>query len=129
VNQDPGDSLFDALLPEQPGEWAQSLAMPADAGHLDELRGDGPHGLATPWADFFEHIGQEGLADLNRRAENLQRQIRDNGVTYNVYADEGGLQRPWSLDLFPTSSPCSWARPTGRRSRPACTSARACSTP
>ncbi len=27
--------------------------------------------------------------------------MRDNGVTYNVYADEGGPQRPWSLDLFP----------------------------
>ncbi|MGC4394328.1 circularly permuted type 2 ATP-grasp protein [Hydrogenophaga sp. T2] len=111
MNQDPGDSLFDALLPEQPGEWAQSLAMRADAGHLDELRGDGPHGLAPPWADFFEHIGQEGLADLNRRAENLQRQIRDNGVTYNVYADEGGLQRPWSLDLFPMLvGPADWAQ-------------------
>ena len=31
----------------------------------------------------------------------LERQIRDNGVTYNVYADEDGPQRPWSLDLFP----------------------------
>lgn len=111
MNQDPGDSLFDALLPDQPGEWAQSLAMPADAGHLDELRGDGPHGLSAPWAGFFDHIGQEGLADLNRRADNLQRQIRDNGVTYNVYADAGGLQRPWSLDLFPMLvGPADWAQ-------------------
>lgn len=31
----------------------------------------------------------------------LAHQIRDNGVTYNVYADQGGPQRPWSLDLFP----------------------------
>lgn len=35
------------------------------------------------------------------RAARLARQVRDNGVTYNVYADEGGPQRPWSLDLFP----------------------------
>jgi uncharacterized circularly permuted ATP-grasp superfamily protein/uncharacterized alpha-E superfamily protein len=111
VNTDPGDSLFDALVPEQPGAWAQSLAVPADAGHLDELRGDGPHGLAPAWAEFFNHIGPDGLADLNRRTENLQRQIRDNGVTYNVYADANGLQRPWALDLFPALvSPSDWAQ-------------------
>jgi uncharacterized circularly permuted ATP-grasp superfamily protein/uncharacterized alpha-E superfamily protein len=39
----------------------------------------------------------------------LERQLRDNGVTYNVYADEGGPQRPWSLDLFPLIvEPESW---------------------
>ena len=39
------------------------------------------------------------------RAASLARQIRDNGVTYNVYSDEGGPQRPWSLDLFPLILP------------------------
>ncbi len=38
---------------------------------------------------------------LDQRVTSLQRQIRDNGVTYNVYADAEGPQRPWSLDLFP----------------------------
>ena len=38
---------------------------------------------------------------MDARAASLQRQIRDNGVTYNVYADAEGPQRPWSLDLFP----------------------------
>jgi uncharacterized circularly permuted ATP-grasp superfamily protein/uncharacterized alpha-E superfamily protein len=88
-----------------------SLAVPADAGHLDELRGQGPNGLAPTWGDFFDHTGTEGLADLNRRAEALQRQISDNGVTYNVYADESGLQRPWALDLFPMIlAPQDWAQ-------------------
>jgi len=101
------DSLFDQLSPESPGDWALSLSMPADAGHRDELRdADDPHALAPHWARFFEHVGTDGLADLNRRADNLQRQIRDNGVTYNVYADSAkGLQRPWALDLFPTIVP------------------------
>ena len=101
------DSLFDELSPESPGDWALSLSMPADAGHRDELRdGDDPQALSAHWARFFEHVGTDGLADLNRRADNLQRQIRDNGVTYNVYADTAkGLQRPWALDLFPTIIP------------------------
>jgi hypothetical protein len=55
--------------------------------------------------------GREGFADLNRRTVNLQRQVRDNGITYNVYADADGPQRPWSLDLFPLiiTSSC-WQR-------------------
>lgn len=101
---------------------ALSLAQPADPGHLDELRataarsdsaappsGSGP--APNPaWSRFFEHIGTDGFADLNRRAHNLQRQVRDNGVTYNVYADAAsGLQRPWALDLFPMIvSPQDW---------------------
>ena len=67
--------------------------------------------LAPSWAGFFEHLGTGGFDDLPRRAVSLERQIRDNGVTYNVYADADGPQRPWSLDLFPLIvSPESWAQ-------------------
>ena len=94
----------------------EDLMVPAAAGHFDEMRGhrtaptvaDGEVApganrdrLAAPWAQFFDNLGAEGLGDLNHRATSLERQIRDNGVTYNVYADAGGPQRPWSLDLFP----------------------------
>ena len=62
-----------------------------------------------PWSLFFENLESDGLGSLNQRATSLARQIRDNGVTYNVYADEGGPQRPWSLDLFPlVITPESW---------------------
>jgi len=57
--------------------------------------------LSPEWTHFFNALGQDGFDDLKHRAANLQRQIRDNGVTYNVYADVDGPQRPWSLDLFP----------------------------
>ena len=66
--------------------------------------------LTKPWTTFFNCLGTEGFHDLNRRTANLRRQIRDNGVTYNVYADANGPQRPWSLDLFPMLlSPQDWA--------------------
>lgn len=57
--------------------------------------------LSIPWNCFFNFLGQDGFHDLKHHAASLQRQIRDNGVTYNVYADANGPQRPWSLDLFP----------------------------
>ncbi|NDF97111.1 MAG: hypothetical protein EB107_14985, partial [Proteobacteria bacterium] len=53
--------------------------------------------------------GHMGLDDLDRRTQTLARQVRDNGITYNVYASQGGPQRPWALDLFPLIlTPESW---------------------
>lgn len=113
VNTPFSDSLFDEG-PEgvSPGSWALSRSVVADSGHRDELRDPTGANLSPEWTSFFDHIGHDGLADLDRRARNLQRQIRDNGVTYNVYADSAsGLQRPWALDLFPMIvGPQDWAR-------------------
>ncbi|RYX90377.1 MAG: A circularly permuted ATPgrasp family protein [Comamonadaceae bacterium] len=90
-------------------------ATPADAAVSPTAEAT----LAKPWASFFDHLGSDGFHDLNRRTANLRRQIRDNGVTYNVYADANGPQRPWSLDLFPLIlSPEDWAQiDTGIRQR------------
>jgi uncharacterized circularly permuted ATP-grasp superfamily protein/uncharacterized alpha-E superfamily protein len=124
----PKDSLFGLQAEETPAALAAALAPPAAPGHYDELRGGisaplpeaaaphvavvGAHALPTrAWARFFEELGREGFGDLNRRTIELQRQVRDNGITYNVYADAGGPQRPWSLDLFPLIlTPASWQR-------------------
>ena len=66
--------------------------------------------LAPAWQAFFTQLGTHGFSDLNHRNANLQRLIRDNGVTYNVYADADGPQRPWALDLFPMLlTPQDWA--------------------
>ncbi len=99
-----------------PAAMAAALASAAEAGHFDELRGCAARddetctpALSDKWAPFFDALGSDGFADLNHRTDTLQRQIRDNGVSYNVYADTSGPQRPWALDLFPLIiSPGSW---------------------
>ena len=107
------DSLFGDAA-ESPSQIATALAPPAAAGHFDELRGDvaaSSQALCPSWSRFFETLGHEGFADLNRRIASLERQVHDNGITYNVYADTHGPQRPWSLDLFPlVVTPESWRR-------------------
>ena len=89
---------------------AQAQACASEAGHFDELRGcvaepGGSHiakaGLTPDWKEFFTQSEAQTAAEMDQRYASLQRQIRDNGVTYNVYADQEGPQRPWSLDLFP----------------------------
>ena len=93
--------------PPDPMSWLRTHAQTAPAGHWDELRNrlsaaahEGhPPGLL--WSDFIERLGPEGLAGLNQRMANLRRQVHDNGITYNVYAQTDQPQRPWALDLFP----------------------------
>ena len=115
-----------ADLTRPPTMHAVALDCKAGAGHFDELRG----GLIAPadqqeadaskmiadsarltgaWGQFFSYLKHDRAADLNRREASLKRQILDNGVSYNVFADAGGPQRPWSLDLFPLIiEPESW---------------------
>ncbi len=93
-------------------------ACKASTGHFDEVRGrlapdtENPpenaiNSAATDayftrgWGQLFATLADDTAADMDQRSANLARQVRDNGITYNVYADENGPQRPWSLDLFP----------------------------
>jgi uncharacterized circularly permuted ATP-grasp superfamily protein/uncharacterized alpha-E superfamily protein len=108
--------LFSSLSGEAPGALARELAAAARAGHWDELRGrvsDGQRGgdLTPSWQRFFELLGSEGFAGLERRQGSLQQQILEDGVTYNVHADSDQASRSWSLDLFPLIiDPPAWAR-------------------
>src|SRR5262245_31272314 len=80
-------------------------------GHVhDELVTAG--GQLRPHYDIFarslEAIGRHEIAS---RWENAKRAIRDNGVTYNVYGDPEGVDRPWTLDMIPLLLPSSeWKR-------------------
>ena len=55
---------------------------------------------ATPWRHFFELLGDDGIAGLDQATASVAQQIRDNDISYNVYADNGE-PRPWALDLLP----------------------------
>ncbi|WP_116135710.1 circularly permuted type 2 ATP-grasp protein [Trinickia diaoshuihuensis] len=78
---------------------ARLYEVPARAGHWDELR-DASGALRAPWRRFFGLLGEDGMANLEDAAATVARQIRDNDITYNVYADNGEA-RPWALDPLP----------------------------
>ena len=118
-------SAIEKPVPEGSELLALAMSCAAAAGHYDEMHGavvavpgtnDATVSIAGDalftgaWGQFIEKMEAKSPADLDQRAASLQRQIRDNGVTYNVYADEEGPQRPWSLDLFPLIvDTASWA--------------------
>jgi uncharacterized circularly permuted ATP-grasp superfamily protein/uncharacterized alpha-E superfamily protein len=55
---------------------------------------------ATAYARFFS-LGPQTEQSQQHRHEELNRQIHDHGLSYNLYSSNGRPQRPWSLELFP----------------------------
>jgi uncharacterized circularly permuted ATP-grasp superfamily protein/uncharacterized alpha-E superfamily protein len=61
-----------------------------------------PHGRLRPhWQTFEESLNEIGLDEFTLRWRDAQQLIRENGVTYNVYGDPRGMDRPWQLDPIP----------------------------
>lgn len=72
-----------------------------DSRRYDELlKADGrirPH-----WRGLIDQLTREDPRAVARRGlERTRRLIVENGVTYNVYADPQGADRPWALDPVP----------------------------
>ena len=63
------------------------------------------------WRKFFDHLDAVAPEDMRQRLEFVDRRIQENGVTYNVYADPSGADRPWALDPLPLIiCPEEWAQ-------------------
>src|SRR6202035_5291348 len=67
-------------------------------------------GVCRPWWDaYVASISALGPEELARRWKTARQRIRENGVTYNVYGDPLGMDRPWNLDAIPLLiSPNEW---------------------
>ncbi|MBV8076155.1 MAG: hypothetical protein JO284_07150, partial [Planctomycetaceae bacterium] len=53
------------------------------------------------WQTFIRRIRAIGSSELGQRWKEAKHLIRENGVTYNVYGDPQGMDRPWELDPIP----------------------------
>jgi uncharacterized circularly permuted ATP-grasp superfamily protein/uncharacterized alpha-E superfamily protein len=72
----------------------------AVTGHYDEMTL--PSGELRPhWRGLVTALQRLGTEELFRRWREGQRLIEENGVTYNVYGDPRGIDRPWQLDPIP----------------------------
>jgi uncharacterized circularly permuted ATP-grasp superfamily protein/uncharacterized alpha-E superfamily protein len=73
-------------------------------GAYDEASADGvtprPH-----WTHLMESLQAIGPDELGRRWGRAERRIRENGITYNIYSDPLGANRPWRIDIVPLLIP------------------------
>jgi len=82
---------------------------PPATARYDEML-SAPGTPRSHWQRLFEQLGATSPAALRERVQWVQRQVRENGVTYNVYADPEGADRPWELDMLPLLLPADeWA--------------------
>jgi uncharacterized circularly permuted ATP-grasp superfamily protein/uncharacterized alpha-E superfamily protein len=73
---------------------------PGSAQRYDELlERDGS--IRPHWRPLIEHLSRGGADTVRRCVDMTRRLIIENGVTYNVYADPQGRDRPWQLDPLP----------------------------
>lgn len=73
---------------------------PLSEGTYHEML-DASGAVRPHWQRLYEYMQRSTSAQLTQRQALLTRQIQENGVTYNVYADPKGADRPWELDLLP----------------------------
>lgn len=81
---------------------------PSGGGSDELLDADGK--VRSHWRAFLESFGRLGPEEISALREGAQRTLREHGVTYNVYGDPQGTQRPWELDILPMIIPrAEWA--------------------
>jgi uncharacterized circularly permuted ATP-grasp superfamily protein/uncharacterized alpha-E superfamily protein len=77
----------------------QSVYRPQGGAYDEVLTARGE--IRPHWRAFTDSLLGFDPAEMRRRWDLGQRLLRDNGVTYNVYGDPAGLDRPWRLDPLP----------------------------
>ena len=62
---------------------------------------DGDGAIRPHWARLVERLEALGPIELRSRWDQAQQLIHDNGVSFNVYGDAQGMERPWQLSPIP----------------------------
>ncbi|WP_298763930.1 circularly permuted type 2 ATP-grasp protein [uncultured Polaribacter sp.] len=57
--------------------------------------------INSNWKKLLANFSSLGIPKLIKKQEDLDWLLSENGVTYNVYNDPNGLNRPWSLNIIP----------------------------
>ena len=71
--------------------------------HMETMCADGA--LKPWWARLLGLLEQMPQAERGRRLEFARRIVAEQGITYNVYGDERGMERPWEVDPLPMLLP------------------------
>jgi len=72
----------------------------AVTGHWDEMAGERGE-LRQHWRELMGALDELGDEEFMRRWDEGRRLMQEHGVTYNVYGDPLGTDRPWQLDPIP----------------------------
>jgi uncharacterized circularly permuted ATP-grasp superfamily protein/uncharacterized alpha-E superfamily protein len=77
----------------------------AASGEYDETLDPATGKARAHWRAMLDSLASEPADMMRQRFDAVQRQVHENGVTYNVYADAKGTQRAWDLNVLPLILP------------------------
>src|SRR4051812_41603164 len=87
-------SISPAPLPD-----GAALDYTPPPGVHDEMVG--ADGVRPHWSAFLGRLRALGPSEMERRWDKARHLIHENGVSYNVYGDPRGMERPWNLSPVP----------------------------
>ncbi len=79
-------------------------AYPQARARYDEML-EAPLTPRPHWRQMVDELTATSPELMRDRLKSVQRQVREDGVTYNVHADPHGADRPWDLDVLPLILP------------------------
>ena len=79
---------------------------PVPDSRYDELL-SAPRVPRPHWRAFLAALAARQGTEVTDTLSLTEREIRENGITYNVYADPQGADRPWEVDPLPLLLPAS----------------------
>jgi uncharacterized circularly permuted ATP-grasp superfamily protein/uncharacterized alpha-E superfamily protein len=79
---------------------SNSASYKTDPQAIDEMI-DNTGKIRPHWEHFIQALQKLGRNEIELRQNEILKLLRENGVTYNVYGDTDGSNRPWQLDPVP----------------------------
>ena len=93
--------------PGHPNDPSLTFGLPTDLAYSGPLPGfdetrHASGGFKPNWQYLLNSLGKLGVDVISQRHRKIQRILRDDGATYNIYKDADFPSRAWGLDLIPS---------------------------
>lgn len=85
--------------------FGEADALGYDRGTIYDEMVTGNGRLRGHWQTFMSTLGPLDPDAMGVKWEEARRLLHQNGVTYNIYGDPQGMERPWPLDMIPLLIP------------------------
>ncbi len=85
--------------------FGEADALGYGTGQVYDEMVTGQGRLRPHWQTFMGTLGPLDPELMAERWEEARRLLHQNGVTYNIYGDPKGMERPWPLDMVPLLIP------------------------
>ena len=85
--------------------FGEADALGYGTGQVYDEMVTGQGRLRPHWQSFMGTLGPLDPELMAERWEEARRLLHQNGVTYNIYGDPKGMERPWPLDMVPLLIP------------------------